>query len=373
MWIDTDCFFPIYSVHPSQNPFERDCLSSFQHPGLNHFPNNSPGVERMETLIITKKDIEAVLTPSVAIKAVQKAFRAQGSGQVDMPAKSYLYFKKGDLRSMPAYVHGQGVNMAGIKSVNVHPDNRRQGLPSVMAVITLTDPKNGFPLAIMDGTYLTSIRTGAAGGLAAKLLSRKNAQVAGFVGCGVQARTQLSCLMEVRNLKYIKVWQRSRKSSSARHFCEWARETYHLETLISPEIDEVTTDVGILVTATPSCKPLVNHVSPGTHINAFGADAKGKQEISPRILKQGKIIVDDWTQASHSGEINVPLSKRQIFKKHIYGELGEIAAGKKRGRTSEEEITLFDSTGLAIQDVACAFYVYKELKGGAGVKRVTLF
>ena len=327
----------------------------------------------MKTLIITKNDIAKVLTPSVANLAVEKAFKAYGLGQVDMPPKSYLYFKKGDLRAMPAYIHGQGFDMAGMKSVNVHPDNKRYKLPSVMAVIILTDPKNGFPIAVLDGTYITNIRTGAAGALAAKLLSKKKGKVGGFVGSGIQAETQLACTMEVRKLEIIKVWRRNPRNTTVQPFCDWAQKKYKLKTIISQNIDEVTTNVDILFATTPSREPLVNKVSPGTHINAIGADAEGKQEISPRILKQAKVVIDDWDQASHSGEINVPLSKKQLVRKDIYGELGEIAAGKKKGRTSQKEITLFDSTGLAIQDVTCAYTVYKAVKNKRGIRRVQLF
>lgn len=327
----------------------------------------------MKTLIFTKKDVEKVLTPAVANKTIEKAFKAYGLGQTDMPAKSYLTFKKGDLRSMPAYIHGQGFDIAGIKSVNVHPQNAMYNLPTVMAVIILADPKTGFPLAILDGTYLTSIRTGAAGALAAKFLSRKNAKIAGFVGCGTQARTQLSCILEVRKLKIIKIWQFSSKDTYSSAFRDWVEKTYKLETIISTDINEITTSVDILITTTPSRKPLVNMVSPGTHINAVGADAQGKQEINPKILKQAKIVIDDWAQASHSGEINVPISKKIITQKDIYASLGEVTAGKAKGRTLDEEITLFDSTGLAIQDVSCAYTVYKALKDKPGIKKIELF
>lgn len=327
----------------------------------------------MKTVVLTKKDIEKVLTPSATISAVHKAFKAYGLGQADMPPKSYLYFKKGDLRTMPAYIHGQGFNIAGTKSVNVHTENHKHNLPTVMAVITLTDPKNGFPLAVMDGTYITNMRTGAAGALAIRLLGRGNVRVAGFVGCGVQARTQLACIMEVRKLKIIKAWQHDPKDHSAQQFCSWAEKTYNLETVISFDIDDITTNVDILTTTTSSREPLVHKVSQGTHINAIGADAEGKQEIHPRVLKQANVVIDDWAQAAHSGEINIPLKKRQISKKHIYGTLGEIAAGKKEGRRSAEEITIFDSTGLAIQDVSCAFTVYKALKDKKGIRKVEFF
>jgi alanine dehydrogenase len=327
----------------------------------------------MRTLIFTKKDVEKVLTPSVANKTIEKAFKAYGLGQADMPAKSYLYFEKGDLRSMPSYIHGQGFQIAGIKSVNVHPENAMYNLPTVMAVIIIVDPKNGFPLAILDGTYLTSIRTGAAGALAAKFLSRKTAKVAGFVGCGVQARTQLACILEVRKLKSVRIWQFTPEDETAPRFKEWVEKTYKLETIISPAIDEVTTNIDILITTTPSRRPLVNKVSPGTHINAVGADAEGKQEINPKILKQAKVVIDDWAQASHSGEINVPVRNKQLTKKDIYAGLGDIVAGKEKGRASDEEITLFDSTGLAIQDISCAYTVYKALKDKPGIKKIELF
>lgn len=327
----------------------------------------------MKTLIITKKEIEEVLTPELAVRTVEKAFKAYGLGEADMPAKSYLTFARGDLRSMPAYLHGQGFDFAGIKSVTVHPDNARLGLPTVMAVIVLTDPNNGFPLAVMDGTYLTAMRTGAAGAVAAKYLSREKARIAGFVGSGVQARTQLACALRVRKIRTIKIWQFGADDPYAPAFAAWAAKTFGMKTVVSPDIDAVTTGVDILCTTTPSSKALVGRVSPGTHINAIGADAKGKQEIDASVLRQAKIVIDDWGQASHSGEINVPLAKKQITKKNIHAGLGEIVARIKEGRTSDEEITIFDSTGLAIQDISCAAVVYRALKDKRTIRRVALY
>lgn len=327
----------------------------------------------MKTLILTKQDVEKILTPAVANETVEKAFRAYGAGLVDMPPKSYLFFPKGDLRSMPAYVHFNTLHAAGIKCVTVHPQNPEHGLPTVMAVVILNDPQTGFPLAIMDGTYLTCIRTGAAGAIAAKYLSREDAEVAGFVGCGAQGRAQLACLIGVRKIRKIKIWQFRGDRACALEFRRWAKEMYALETQLSDNIDDITLNTDIVVTSTPSRVPLVRRVSPGTHINAIGADAKGKQEIDPRILKQASIVIDDWAQASHSGEINVPLSRRQIARKAVYAQLGDIVAGRKKGRKTAEEITLFDSTGLAIQDISCAFVVYQALKNKKGIARIELF
>lgn len=327
----------------------------------------------MDTLIITSKEIYGVLTPALANRVIEKAFKAYGSGKADMPPKNYLNFKKGDLRSMPAYLHGEGFNVAGIKSVNVHPLNNRKNMPTVMGLVILTDPDTGFPLAVLDGTSLTSIRTGAAGALAVKLLSNKGAKYAGFVGSGIQARTQLECIMEVRKLKGIKIWKFFKKDPSAEKFCTWAKDKYGLDTLISEDINDISMNVDIVVATTPSRTPVVTHVSPGTHINAIGADASGKQEIHPSILKKSKLVIDDWKQASHSGEINVPYRKKQIRKKDIYGELGEIAVRAKKGRVKKDEITVFDSTGLAIQDVACGYAVYRELKNRKNIKKVAFF
>lgn len=327
----------------------------------------------MKTLLLTQKDVEKILTPAVANETVENAFRAYGRGDTQMPAKSYLYFPKGDLRSMPAYISGEGFDIAGVKCVNVHPQNAAEPLPTVMAVVILNDPQTGFPLAILDGTCLTNLRTGAAGAVAAKYLSREDARVAGFVGCGNQAKTQLSCLLEVRDIRQIKIWQFQEDKKSAVSFQRWVDKTYKLETMISPEIDSVTMESDIVITTTPSRAPLVNRVSAGTHINAIGADAPMKQEINPEILKSAKVVIDDWTQAAHSGEINVPLSRKQITKRDVYAQLGDVVTGKKKGRTSAEEITLFDATGLAIQDISCAYVVYNALKNKRGIKSIKLF
>jgi alanine dehydrogenase len=179
--------------------------------------------------------------------------------------------------------------------------------------------------------------------------------------------------MEVRKLKGIKIWKYCIENNATEDFCIWAKEKYDLDTFISEDINDITMNSDIVVTTTPSRNPVVKQVSPGTHINAIGADASGKQEISHDILKKAKLVIDDWKQASHSGEINVPYRKRQIRKKDIHGELGEIAVKAKKGREKQDEITLFDSTGLAIQDVACGYAVYKELKDNKEIQRITFF
>ena len=322
----------------------------------------------MDVLWLAQEEVKSVMDMSPVMQVVEQAFRQQGFGRVQMPPKSYLYYTayNGDLRTMPAYLEEE--NITGVKIVNVHPGNPARGLPTVMALIVLISPETGAPIAVMDGTYLTDVRTGAAGGIAAKYLARKDSKVIGLVGAGNQAKTQLEALCEIFEPGLVRVTSRT-KESSEQLIREMAGITpceIHYEDSI-----EKVCDCDILVTATPTRKPIVKAqwIKEGTHINAIGADAIGKEELDPELLIRSKIIVDDMVQALHSGEVNVPLSKHYISENDIHAQLGEVIVGLKPGRTSEEEITIFDSTGLAIQDVASAHLVYERaVSNGLGMK-----
>jgi alanine dehydrogenase len=276
-----------------------------------------------------------------------------------MPAKIYIHLVKyrGDFRAMPAYI--QGMEACGLKWVNVHPENKKHRLPSVMAIIILSDPGTGFPLAVMDGTYITNLRTGAAGGIAAKYLANKNSSRVSLVGCGNQAQTQLMALYQLFKIRFVSIYDCD--NFKAKNFIKKIN-FLGLRMQCSTSIKDCLLGADIVVTTTPSRKPIIKSewIGPGAHINAIGADAKGKEELEPAILKKAKVIVDNRIQAVHSGEINVPISKKIIKESDIYATLGEVITGKKKGRISKDEITIFDSTGLAICDVAVANYVYKE-------------
>lgn len=322
-------------------------------------------------LFLTQKEVQKIL-PLKEIKevilAVERAFKDYALGNVQMPPKMYLEFKEfeGDLRIMPSF--SKTLSMAGTKLVNVHPKNPKEGLPTVMAVIILHEPKTGIPLALMDGTWITALRTGAASAVATKYLAKKNAKTLGVVGAGFQAITQIAAISKIKRLKEVLVYDI--KEENIKKLAKvLAKEKIKIK---RGELKEVC-QKDILVTATPAREPVVKAewILPGTHINAIGADAQGKEELDPEILKKAKIVVDCWEQASHSGEINVPLAKGIIKKENIFGELGEIVAGRKIGREKEEEITIFDSTGLAIQDLYSASLVYKIAKRkkiGKGIK-----
>jgi alanine dehydrogenase len=312
------------------------------------------------SLVLTGVEVMEVLDMDLALRSAREAFRAYGEGRANMPPKAYLTLAQGDFRAMYGEIFLPEGHVCGLKWVNVHPGNPMRGLPTVMAKIVLNDPDTGFEWTDMDGTYITNYRTGAAGGVAVEVLARPDAARLGVIGAGEQARTQIAAIMQVRPIQEVIICDCARARAHALRDEVIGR--YPVQVRLAPEPQETALASDILVTVTPSETPLVRRdwVRPGTHINAIGADAEGKQELDPEILKVAKIVVDDWAQASHSGEINVPLSQGDITPDMVYGSLGEVVAGKKPGRQSPEEITVFDSTGLVIQDLSLGFAVYNR-------------
>jgi len=278
--------------------------------------------------------------------AIEKVFAEHGRGNVQMPPKVYINLDNGDFRTMPAYVPALG--MAGVKIVNVHPGNPGAGLPTVMALTIILEVKTGLPVAILNATGLTDMRTGAAGAVACKYLSPKKQVRLGLIGSGRQAQAQLEAISRVLEIDEVRVW--SRDEGNARAFC-MRNPGFECRSLPI----EKACDCDVIVTTTPSRAPVVmdDWIHEGTHINAIGADAHGKQELDPRILKRAKIFVDDPVQAVHSGEINVPITRGLLTLGEIAGTLGDVVL-KRNGRERPGQVTVFDSTGLAIQDLAIA-------------------
>ncbi|WP_321423066.1 alanine dehydrogenase [uncultured Methanobacterium sp.] len=318
------------------------------------------------TLLLKQSEIKELISMKEVVESVETAFKAYAERDVQMPAKEYLFFHEGDLRIMPCYVRSS--EEAGVKCVNVHPKNPLEHkLPTVMAVIELVDPATGFPLAVMDGTLITDLRTGAAAGVATKYLARPDSETLGIIGAGKQACTQLMALNEVMDITKAKVFCRT--CSTRTNFAKTASKLYDFDVEAVETAQEAVKNVDVVVTTTPSRKPLISAdwISPGTHINAMGADAPSKQELETRLLLKSRIVIDSWDQASHSGEINVPVSQGVIKQKDIHAKLGDVIIGKETGREGDE-ITIFDSTGLAVQDVVTAGLIYRRArKKGFGV------
>ena len=318
------------------------------------------------TLLLKQSEIKELINMKEVVESVETAFKAYAERDVQMPAKEYLFFHEGDLRIMPCYVRSS--EEAGVKCVNVHPKNPLEHkLPTVMAVIELVDPATGFPLAVMDGTLITDLRTGAAAGVATKYLARPDSETLGIIGAGKQACTQLMALNEVMDITKAKVFCRT--CSTRTNFAKTASKLYGFDVEAVETAQEAVKNVDVIVTTTPSRKPLISAdwISPGTHINAMGADAPSKQELETRLLLKSRIIIDSWDQASHSGEINVPVSQGVIKQKDIHAKLGDVVIGNETGREGDE-ITIFDSTGLAVQDVVTAGLIYRRAREqGIGV------
>lgn len=291
--------------------------------------------------------------------AIEEAFAEHGRGNVQMPPKLYVHLEDGDFRTMPAYI--PSLDIAGVKIVNVHPENRAKNLPTVMALTVILDVDTGLPKAVLNATGLTDMRTGAAGAVAAKHLTPARPATLGFVGSGRQALAQFYAIRNEIEVENVLVWSRHEKN--AEDFCRNITGT-ECRTADLPRV----CDADIVVTTTPSRTPLVKDewIGEGTHINAIGADAPGKQELDPLILARAEVFVDDPAQAVHSGEVNVPIRNGVYHMDKIRGTLGEVVIGKKK-RESSDEITVFDSTGLAIQDLAIAEIVLKK-KGDIELK-----
>jgi alanine dehydrogenase len=311
------------------------------------------------SLILTRDDIGEVVATEDAVRAVEEAFLAYGQGRVNMPPKTYLYLPKGDFRAMYGEVELNGHWVCGLKWVNVHPDNPARGLPTVMAKILLNDPETGIELADLEGTLITDLRTGAAGAVAAKYMARPGPAAVGLVGSGVQAWYQLAALRLVRQIRQVRAW--SLRRHNAEVFAARARAELGLAVEVVDSAEEAVRGQDIVVTTTPSRRPIVQAewMAPGTHINAIGADAPGKQELDPSLLAGSRVIVDDLVQALHSGEINVAVTDGRFTKGAVAASLGEVVAGLKPGRTSPEQVTIFDSTGLIIQDLALADLAFR--------------
>jgi alanine dehydrogenase len=322
------------------------------------------------SLVLTASEVMQVLDMDLALAAGEAAFKAYGEGRVNMPPKAYLTLAQGDFRAMYGEIFLPSDHICGLKWVNVHPGNPAKSLLTVMAKILLNDPETGLEFADLDGTHITDYRTGAAGGVAAQYLARADATRLGVVGAGAQARTQVAAVLKVRPIQQVVVFDRHERHSRA--LADELAATYGVAARPAREAAAAVANQDIVVTTTPSRTPVVQRewVAAGTHINAIGADAAGKQELEPAILTGAKVVVDDWAQASHSGEINVPLAGGNLTPEGVYGSLGDIVAGKKPGRESSEEITVFDSTGLIIQDLALALAVYKlAIRQGLGVEK----
>lgn len=320
-------------------------------------------------LILSRKDVMAVLTMSDCMNVVEKAFLEMANGTADLPLRTALKPPDGLSLYMPAYLRKSGA--LACKIVTVYKDNPvRHSLPTTIGTVLLQDPETGKVICIMDGGYLTAVRTGAASGIATRYLARKNeGMVAGIYGAGVQAKMQLWAMAEARKLGKALVYDVS-KAAADKFSLEMAEK---LNLMVAPASSpESLLEADILCLATSSATPLFNGalVRPGTHINGIGSHTPNAREMDTALVKRSKFVGDSREACfKEAGDIMIPLSEGAIEEDHFYAELGEIIKGSKPARLHDHEITIFKSNGLAIQDTATAKLVYeKALVMGLGVQ-----
>ncbi len=320
------------------------------------------------TLVLTRRDVAALLDVDRCIAVVERAFRLHGEGRTQPPGTLAVPAPPGGFHIKAGVLGLERAYFAAKTNANFPDNPRRHGLPTIQGVVVLADATTGLPLAILDSMELTALRTAAATAVAAKHCARPGVRVATIVGCGTQGRAQLRALRRVVPLERVLACDRD-AGLAARFAAELASEL-GLEVRPVAEPGPAARESDIVVTCTPSRAPILGpaDVRPGAFIAAVGADHPDKQEIDPALLAASTIIVDVLDQAATMGDLHHALAAGVVTRSDVYAELGEVVAGRKPGRRSPAETIVFDSTGMALQDVAAAAVVYQEaVRLGRGV------
>ncbi|MFQ6059313.1 MAG: ornithine cyclodeaminase family protein [Anaerolineae bacterium] len=322
--------------------------------------------------LLSRQDVQQAITMAQAIEVVKEAFAQLSAGEAVVPLRTPIEVAKhqGTILFMPAYL--EKTEGLAVKIVSVFPGNLALGLPTIHALVVVADSRTGQPLAAMEGSYLTALRTGAASGAATDLLAREEAKVVACFGAGAQARTQLQAVCQVRDIQ--RVWVKSRTADSAQRFAHEMRGQGRIpaDVRVAASPAQAVREADIVITATTSSSPVFDgrDLRPGTHINAIGSFTPQMQEVDETTIRRAKIVVDSREAClAEAGDLIIPLRKGLISEADIHAELGEIVLGRKAGRESPEEVTYFKSVGNAVQDAAVASFVLQEAeKRGLGVE-----
>lgn len=315
-------------------------------------------------VILTAQDVEYLLQMSPAIEALEQAYLHVYRDQAVMPTRIMMPVDRhaGKMALMPAFVDGD-MEALGTKIVTGFNHNRSRGLPYIMALLVLNDPTSGKVLAIMDGEHLTAIKTAAASAIATKHLARADARTLGLLGAGVQARSHLWAIKEVRHLDRVKVFAPTR--SGCRLFQEEIEKRFGLPVEITDSPEQVVAGSDIVTTVTTASSPMIQEswLADGVHVNAVDLH----KLMDSRKIHRSKLVVE--TRAAYRQAIAAEIEQPELAAEPIYAEIPEIVAGEKPGRTDAREKTLYKAVGIAIQDVAIAHMVYKRAQQ-AGVGKV---
>jgi alanine dehydrogenase len=320
--------------------------------------------------ILSRQDVRQALPMRQAIEAVKRAFAQLSTGQANVPLRVALDVPRhnGVTLFMPGYLSAD--DQMAVKIVSVFNDNPSQGLPLIHALVIVVDATTGSPTAVMDGAYLTALRTGAASGAATDLLARPDAHTAAIFGAGAQGRTQLEAVCAVRPIHQAWVYDVAPRQAAA--YAEEMSQRLSLPVRVAETPAQAVCQADVICTATTATSPVFADadVPPGTHVNAVGAYTPHMQEVPPETVLRARVVIDHRESSlAEAGDLLIPIEQGLMTEDHIYAELGEIAAGSKPGRASPDEITLFKSVGVAVQDVAAASAVLEAAQRlGLGAK-----
>lgn len=324
-------------------------------------------VNPVGTLLLTRDDLRALLTPDDYLQAVAEAFSAHAENRVLKPALMHVDAPLGEF-----HIKGGGLKLEHdyfALKVNggFFGNAERNGLPPIQGVILLFSADHGYPLAVMDSTAITIARTAATTALAARHLAREDSSIVAICGCGNQGAAHLRYIMMVRPITKAYAWDINNQRAQA--FARRMSSELGIEIVAAETVADATANCDICITCTPSREPflLPEHVNAGMFIAAVGADSPLKQELDPRILSDSKVVVDIIEQSAAVGELHHALVAGLMTVNDVHAQLGEIVTGSKCGRTNDAEVTVFDATGTALQDAAAATVAFtKATANGTG-------
>ncbi len=323
-------------------------------------------------LLLSREDIKKVFLMKDAIESVKQSFMLYSEGKTENPLRTSIKASKydGTLLFMPTYA--EDTDYASLKIINIYPKNIEKGIPTSFAQVVLIDAKTGGIVAVLDGTYVTQLRTGAASGACFDVLGRKDARIGALIGTGGQAATQLEAMISVRKLELVKVYDRSPERTN--DFVEAMNKElggYGTKIVVASSADEAVENADFLITVTPSKKPVfdASKCKKGITVSCIGSYQPDMQEMDPQILTRANKIYFDSKSAvlDESGDIIIPLSNGTITDNDFTGELGDVLSGNIKGRENDEEIIVFKTVGIGIQDLTTAKAIYeRSLEAGIG-------
>jgi alanine dehydrogenase len=312
------------------------------------------------TWLLTRSDVASVLTLRDCVVAVEDGFRQEGRGSIQPPSILGVHAPHGGLHVKAGFLGIDRPCIVAKVNANFPHNPRRHDLPTIQGVVIVVDGDNGYPLAIMDSIEITIQRTGAATAVAAKYLARRGSRAVAIIGGGVQGRVQLRSLLEVLPLETVSVHDTA--SDSAHRFAAWARDDLGLAARAAESVSDAVSGADVVVTCTPSTQLILDSadVRPGMFVAAVGADSDHKWEIDPQLFPRSKVVVDNLNQCAAIGDLHHAIEHRTMTREAVHADLGSIVAGNRPGRESDDEITLFDSTGIALQDAVTGVLVLRR-------------